>query len=64
MAPTPFGPTSLNHRRQASIIDEKVGKVAMETDQVVENVVDCVKGAAERVQKKCDGVRSLLGVCT
>lgn len=57
--PPLFGPTSLNHRRQASIIDEKVGKVAMEADQVVEKVVDCVKGADERVQKKWDSVRSL-----
>lgn len=37
----------------------KVGRVEMEKDEIVENVVDAISGAVERVPKKWDGVRSL-----
>ncbi|KAH6808091.1 Ribosomal protein L1p/L10e family [Perilla frutescens var. frutescens] len=37
----------------------KVGKVEMEKDEIVENVMDAINGAVERVPKKWDGVRSL-----
>ncbi|KAG6385771.1 hypothetical protein SASPL_154652 [Salvia splendens] len=37
----------------------KVGKMEMEKGGIVENVVEAIKGAVERVPKKWDGVRSL-----
>ncbi|XP_047938770.1 ribosomal L1 domain-containing protein 1-like [Salvia hispanica] len=37
----------------------KVGKMEMEKDEIVQNVLDAIKGAVERVPKKWDGVRSL-----
>ncbi|XP_057807280.1 uncharacterized protein LOC131021960 [Salvia miltiorrhiza] len=37
----------------------KVGKVEMEKDEIVDNVLDAIKGVIERVPKKWDGVRSL-----
>ncbi|KAL1566780.1 ribosomal L1 domain-containing protein 1-like [Salvia divinorum] len=37
----------------------KVGKMEMEKDGIVENVLEAIKGAIERVPKKWDGVRSL-----
>ncbi|XP_051152168.1 uncharacterized protein LOC127266091 [Andrographis paniculata] len=37
----------------------KVGKVAMEKDEIIENVIDAVNGAVANVPKKWDGVRSL-----
>ncbi|KAL3652456.1 hypothetical protein CASFOL_002137 [Castilleja foliolosa] len=38
----------------------KVGKLAMNKDEIAENVFDAINGAVERVPKKWDGVRSLL----
>lgn len=37
----------------------KVGKMEMEKDSIVENVVAAIEGAVEKVPKKWDGVRSL-----
>ncbi|KAL3638296.1 hypothetical protein CASFOL_017667 [Castilleja foliolosa] len=38
----------------------KVGKVAMDKDEIAENVFDAINGAVEKIPKKWDGVRSLL----
>ncbi|KAL3821363.1 hypothetical protein ACJIZ3_007268 [Penstemon smallii] len=51
--------SALLYLRTGTCCVMKVGKVAMEKDEVVENVVDAIKGAVERVPKKWDGVRSL-----
>lgn len=51
--------SALLYLRSGTCCVMKVGKVAMEKDEVVENVVDAIKGAVERVPKKWDGVRSL-----
>ncbi|KAG6414637.1 hypothetical protein SASPL_122010 [Salvia splendens] len=37
----------------------KVAKMEMEKDEIVQNVLDAIKGVTERVPKKWDGVRSL-----
>ncbi|GER29213.1 ribosomal protein L1p/L10e family [Striga asiatica] len=37
----------------------KVSKVSMEKEEIVDNVLDAVQGAVQRVPKKWDGVRSL-----
>ncbi|KAL2245606.1 ribosomal L1 domain-containing protein 1 [Sesamum indicum] len=51
--------SALLYLRTGTCCVMKVGKVAMEKDEVVENVIDAIKGAVERVPKKWDGVRSL-----
>lgn len=51
--------SALLYLRTGTCCVMKVGKVAMEKDEVVENVIDAIKGAVERVPKKWDGLRSL-----
>ncbi|PIN21353.1 hypothetical protein CDL12_05938 [Handroanthus impetiginosus] len=51
--------SALLYLRTGTCCVMKVGKVAMEKDEIVENVSDAIKGAVERVPKKWDGVRSL-----
>ncbi|KAI3457071.1 hypothetical protein Pfo_013734 [Paulownia fortunei] len=51
--------SALLYLRTGTCCVMKVGKVAMEKDEVVDNVFDAIKGAVERVPKKWDGVRSL-----
>ncbi|KAK6134962.1 hypothetical protein DH2020_031299 [Rehmannia glutinosa] len=51
--------SALFYLRSGTCCVMKVGKVAMEKDEIVENVFDAINGAVERVPKKWDGVRSL-----
>ncbi|GER53420.1 ribosomal protein L1p/L10e family [Striga asiatica] len=51
--------SSLLYLRTGTCCVMKVGKVAMENDEIAENVLDAVEGAVQRVPKKWDGVRSL-----
>ncbi|KAG8386726.1 hypothetical protein BUALT_Bualt03G0179100 [Buddleja alternifolia] len=51
--------SALLYLRNGTCCVMKVGKVAMEKDEVVENAFDAIKGAVERVPRKWDGIRSL-----
>ncbi|KAL6553831.1 hypothetical protein OROMI_019504 [Orobanche minor] len=51
--------SALLYMRSGTCCVMKVGKVAMEKDEIVENVLDAINGAVEKVSKKWDGVRSL-----
>ncbi|KAL6570756.1 hypothetical protein OROGR_000306 [Orobanche gracilis] len=51
--------SAILYMRSGTCCVMKVGKVAMEKDEIVENVLDAINGAVEKVPKKWDGVRSL-----
>ncbi|GFP87874.1 ribosomal l1 domain-containing protein 1 [Phtheirospermum japonicum] len=52
--------SALLYLRTGTCCVMKVGKVAMDKDEIAENVFDAINCAVERVPKKWDGVRSLL----
>ncbi|KAL8061257.1 hypothetical protein ABFX02_02G075700 [Erythranthe guttata] len=51
--------SALLYLRSGTCSVTKVGRVDMEKDAIVENVLDAINGAVDRVSKKWDGVRSL-----
>ncbi|KAL2481133.1 Ribosomal protein L1p/L10e family [Abeliophyllum distichum] len=51
--------SALLYLRTGTCCVMRVGKVAMEKEEIVENIVSVIEAAAERVPKKWNGVRSL-----
>ncbi|CAA0808671.1 Ribosomal protein L1p/L10e family [Striga hermonthica] len=51
--------SALLYMRTGTCCVMKVSKVAMEKEEIVDNVLDAVQGAVQKVPKKWDGVRSL-----